>query len=134
VEWRSSRLARHNHFSRNSEGYIVQRISDEDGEPRQWRSFTSWVYTGYGEALELPRDICGSAVWAEEGDVLEDFKDPIETGKFKDWTTGLASSGLPKRIQTGLIGRNKRCAYQFCAVSDGFLRRASMIVFFSTRR
>lgn len=75
-----------------------QRVpTDDPGVPEQQWVFTTWYYMGQDSGNELPRRMCGSAIWTEDGDVVGFFRYAPNGGPMKDWCVGTAAEELTNR-------------------------------------
>ncbi|KAK0728777.1 hypothetical protein B0T26DRAFT_739017 [Lasiosphaeria miniovina] len=74
-----------------------QAVPSDDGSPEQQWVFTAWYYLGQDSAINLPEEICGSAIWKKDGDVLGFFRYAPKEGFMMDWCAGIAAGELITR-------------------------------------
>ncbi|KAJ4688880.1 hypothetical protein HRR80_000248 [Exophiala dermatitidis] len=79
-----------------------ERVSCDviDGPPEQNWIATTWSYMGQDVADNLPEEICGSAMWDVDGNVLGFFRYAPKAGALRDWCVGIAADELINRGYT----------------------------------
>ncbi|KAL2408196.1 hypothetical protein ABEF95_002454 [Exophiala dermatitidis] len=79
-----------------------ERVSCDviDGSPEQQWIATTWSYMGQGAADNLPEEMCGSAMWDVDGNVLGFFRYAPKAGALRDWCLGIAADELINRGYT----------------------------------
>lgn len=72
------------------------RFTSDDLTIQEW-IFTTWYYMGQESAHLLPSDMCGSAIWTREGDVVGFFQYAPKVGLMQNWCLGVEAEELVKR-------------------------------------
>lgn len=83
--------------------YLVpgfRAIPSDDGSPmRDWVR-TKWCYLGQDSGINFHQEMCGSAMWDKDGNVLGFFRYAPQQGAMVDWCVGIAADELINRGYT----------------------------------
>lgn len=74
----------------------MRRYPSDDPTKQHW-VFVDWIYMGQNSAKQLPDGMCGSAVWATNGDVIGFFQYAPKDGLMEDWCAAVGSQELIDR-------------------------------------